>query len=240
MSITHAAVSGPLVEIADYQASHLIGNGTITAAQIASGVVPPLGSATPLVESGSGAAGTATNSSHEDHVHPAASSGGLAASYLGYNTAGGSTSTWASGTTTAYCKKITPGADSYLLSIGAYIAMTTPAAIGLMVAVFTDSSGPKQIIAVTTAGSSVAGIVGNTPTTPNWVDIPISTKLSSGVSYWIAIMGTYQATNWQIYRDGSGSDGILTSGAAPHIESGDFGSFASGTNKYSIRALVLS
>ena len=75
MSITHAAVAGPLVEIADYQASHLIGNGTITAAQIASGVVPPLGSATPLVESGSGAAGTATNSSHEDHVHPAASGG---------------------------------------------------------------------------------------------------------------------------------------------------------------------
>ena len=75
MSITHAAVAGPLVEIADYQANHLIGNGTITAAQIASGVVPPLGSATPLVESGSGAAGTATNSSHEDHVHPAASGG---------------------------------------------------------------------------------------------------------------------------------------------------------------------
>jgi len=75
VSITHAAVAGPLVEVADYQANHLIGNGTITAAQIASGVVPPLGSATPLVESGSGAAGTATNSSHEDHVHPAASGG---------------------------------------------------------------------------------------------------------------------------------------------------------------------
>ena len=68
------------MEIADYQASHLIGNGTITAAQIASGVVPPLGSATPLVESGSGAAGTATNSSHEDHVHPAAGGGGASGS----------------------------------------------------------------------------------------------------------------------------------------------------------------
>ena len=78
MSITHAAVAGPLVELTDYQAAHTIANGTITGAQIVSGVVPPLGSATPLVESGSGAAGTATNSSHEDHVHPAASSGGTA------------------------------------------------------------------------------------------------------------------------------------------------------------------
>ena len=34
MSITHAAVSGPLVELTDYQAAHAIANGTITVAQL--------------------------------------------------------------------------------------------------------------------------------------------------------------------------------------------------------------
>jgi hypothetical protein len=32
---------------------------------------PPLGSATPLVESGAGSVGVSTNASREDHVHPA-------------------------------------------------------------------------------------------------------------------------------------------------------------------------
>jgi len=34
MSITHAAVAGPLVELTDYQAAHTIANGTVTVAQI--------------------------------------------------------------------------------------------------------------------------------------------------------------------------------------------------------------
>ena len=246
MSITHAAVAGPLIEVADYQANHLIGNGTITAAQIASGVVPPLGSATPLVESGSGAAGTATNSSHEDHVHPAASSGGLAASYLGYNTIGASTSL-GGGTTSVFVKQITTTGQAILLSIGAYVQMNSLAGTNLTVGVWTNtSSAPDKLIAFGGAGpgNTTSTIVGHNPAgapVPGWYDIPCSTLLAASTSYWIGVFFTFQGGSWSIFRDTGGSDGIIAETLGAVLSDGAYeGTFTGNSNKYSIRALVLS
>jgi hypothetical protein len=52
-----------------------------------------LGTATPLIESGSGTPGTATAGSHEDHVHPGAFSTGAPALTLGTSNAAGAAST---------------------------------------------------------------------------------------------------------------------------------------------------
>jgi len=173
---------------------------------------------------------------------PGGGGGGLAASYLGYNTIGGSNAAIASTNASVYFKKITPAANSWVMGIGVYLKMTTPAAMSMQVMVAKDTAGqPGQILAISNGSQNNGGLVMETNATPSWIDMPCSCALTSGTSYWIGIQLTYQGNLYNIYFDGSGSDGIDTTGAAPFAETGTtFGTWVAGTNKYSIRALVLS
>jgi hypothetical protein len=174
---------------------------------------------------------------------PGGGGGGLAGSYVGYNTIGGSNTSWATDTKTAYVKPITPSADYYVMAIGVYCSMTSLAGARFSPVIYADSAGsPGAIIAVNSYGGNYSGgLVGHSPVTAGWYDFPISTKLTSGTAYWIGIQGSFQATFFKIYYDGSGGDGIVTMSDDGYVEDGNYrGSFASGTNKYSIRALVLS
>ncbi len=169
--------------------------------------------------------------------------GGLAQSYVGYNTAGGSQAAFASDTTTAYVKKIACTAGDIVLSIGAYVDMHNQAGFTWAVGIWADSGGsPTSVLATGSFQTTSGGLyLGTATDTPQWLDTPCSYVIPSSGDYWFGFYGTYQATNWRIYYDGSGGDGIITSGTSPYIMPvGAGASFASGTNKYSIRVSILS
>lgn len=169
--------------------------------------------------------------------------GGLAQSYLGYNTVGGSQASFATDTTTAYAKKIACTAGQVVQSIGAYVDMHNQAGVTWAVGIWADSAGsPTDLVAMGAFLTTSGGVyLGTATDTPQWIDVPCAYVIPSSTDYWFGFMGIYQATYWRIYYDGSGSDGIITSGTSPYIMPvGSGGTFAGGSNKYSIRVSVLS
>ena len=75
-------LDGRVLVVYGYQPSSATTNSDIKQVYVSEGVTTfsggvSLSSATPLVESGSGSAGTGTEASRDDHVHPAAGGGGM-------------------------------------------------------------------------------------------------------------------------------------------------------------------
>lgn len=175
---------------------------------------------------------------------------GLAPTYLGYNTVGGTAETITSGRW--ILKPITPSVDSLLLSIGVYVHQVSDTVGSQAVAVWDDKGGTAptydHVIAMSGVGigSTANGLfyLGNATTgypqssRARWVDLPCPVKLTASAQYWIGCMFYSTGTPQAMYYDSSGTDRKFT--ASPPVTA-DGGRFTDGTDtrKYSIRALVV-
>lgn len=174
----------------------------------------------------------------------------LTHSYVGYNTAGGSTLTMTQ--YRVYMKSVSLSAGQTILSIDAYLKCQASDHVGaLAVAVFSDNAGsPLRLLKFTPIRfpGGVTGLNGisdvllesavNTPFA-RWVGMPINYYNDSGATQavWIAVMDSSNFPNVIAY-DGSGTDAYYTSGGAWWADAG-FYTVTVGTNKYSIRADVV-
>lgn len=162
--------------------------------------------------------------------------GSLSHTYLGYNTAGGSTETM-----TRYrqiMKKITASSDGVILNVGAYLKPSAASNVmGFSVAVLADNAGnPDEIISLVPWHAVYSVLLDNSY---RWVSIPMSLWVTAG-DYWIAISDIGSGSRLQIAYDGSGGDKYWATGN-PWMTGTDGGySLTSTTNKYSLRAGFLS
>ncbi|TXH14675.1 MAG: hypothetical protein E6R03_08665 [Hyphomicrobiaceae bacterium] len=161
---------------------------------------------------------------------------GLSISYLGYNTAGGSTETM-----TRYrqlMKQITAPSDGVILNVGAYIKPSAASNVmGFSVAVLADNAGsPDEIISLVPWHAVYSAVLDNSY---RWVSIPMSLPVTAG-DYWIAISDVGNGSRLHIAYDGSGGDKYWATGN-PWMTGTDGGySLTSTTNKYSLRAGFLA
>ena len=169
----------------------------------------------------------------------ASGGGGLAQSFLGYNTAGG---TWETVTgKREYMKKVTLGATSTFQSIDAYLRPSTDNVIGMAVGILTDNAGSPDIIIAASGLRDGEFYLSNSASMPGagrWVSIPIGATLAAG-DYWLAVMVDLNRVD--IAKDGSGSDRYFTSSL--FAISGTYPSVftvTTSTDKYSIRASILA
>lgn len=159
------------------------------------------------------------------------------ASYVGYNTAGGSFLNM----TGWYAKKVTISATSLILSIDAHVKGNNGSnATAFGAALLADNAGaPGNVIALAGAplDSTVASnIVGVLNTTARWVSLPLNAYVTAA-DYWICVGGTFGSAGTQLAYDGSGSD---YSKATNYPGDGSVQAYSSGSNKHSIRALILT
>ena len=164
--------------------------------------------------------------------------GGGSLSVLGYNTAGGSHLSMGS---FAVAKKVTLASTGCIVSVGAYIAMTSLASTSISVGVFADSSGPTgPLLAYNRAGGDSAGGLIADNNVPQWVDIPLGAYLPAG-DYWVYWSHPYQGAFYELYYDGSGTDKELTPTDGIVFDEAIWRqSVASASRKYSLRAILLS
>lgn len=170
-------------------------------------------------------------------VHNIENAGALTHSYLGYNTAGGSVEAMTQ--YRVFLKKISPGSDGFLASIGAYIQQNADNVVDLSVAVFSDSAGsPLRILAYNAnpAASIYPAISGSQ--TKRWVQVPIGFWVIAG-DYWIAVQSNAPSAHCDLAYDGSGSDRYYTAAGAWFTDAGHT-SVTTGAIKYSIRADFVS
>lgn len=253
-SIDHTGVTGVSGNVAadaifDAKGDLPVGTGANTAAKLTAGANDTIlmaqsgettglkwvASQTPSTQNYSDAAaeGTADTYARGDHKHAMPAASGSAHSYLGYNTQGGSTETvtakrW-------YCKKITPGSDGLLVSVGAYITDGGGSPL-LLVGLYDDNSNaPGRALA--SSGGAVSISIDGTGTLSRWVTLPLVYFLTSGTSYWMA--WNSQSGTAVIAKDGSGSDQHFTHAAGvPYMSTP--ASITTSTDKYSIRADFIS
>lgn len=246
MSVTHHTTTGPIAGT-QWNEGHDIAAGTITEAQQLLADNTTGNVSTSAHGYAPKAPNDATKFLNGVGAYAVPASGGLSAAYFGYNTIGGSTTTWA-GATTMYVKKFTTTGQAILLSIGAYIAMTSLAGTDGGVALYADAAGSPGVLLATGAiggggGTGSSGIVGHNTVgpIPGWYDFAISSLLAASTSYWMGMILMFQVTNYNLYGDSGGADGKIVMGDAGFIEDGNFrGTYTSGTNKFSMRALALS
>lgn len=163
--------------------------------------------------------------------------GGGTGSYLGYNTAGGTTETMTS--KKVYAKKITVASAGLLVSVGAYVKDDGADHVGaLHVALFEDNAGtPRKLLAYNfPAGTSLLPETAAATTAARWIEIPLAAPVAAA-DYWIAVMDS-STSPLVIHKDASGSDRTYTSGGAWLADWG-FYTPTTTTDKYSIRAIVL-
>jgi len=169
----------------------------------------------------------------------AGAGGGLAQSFVGYNTIGG---TWtAMAASRQYLKKITLSAAGILTSIDAHVranadSVTNTYLIGLLL---TDNAGVPDLL-ISAPASTVLLLSNTTTGLPHggrWFSIPLGTYLAAG-DYWIGVQG-YSAL-FDIAHDASGADVYWTTGGL--YTSGSHTAFAKTTTtiRHSIRASLLS
>jgi len=163
-------------------------------------------------------------------------SGGLAQSFLGYNTIGG---TWtATAANRHYVKKVTLATDGLLTSIDIYIRSNADATTLLTPVLTTDASGvPDHLIIRAAVASTVFQETSSGAQPGRWVAMPIGAWLTAG-DYWIGFWCS--STGLDIANDGSGSDVFWTS-AGQYVSGTYYNSGkTTGSVKYSIRASILS
>jgi hypothetical protein len=162
--------------------------------------------------------------------------GGISISYLGYNTAGGSTETM-----TRYrqlMKKITAPSNGVILNVGAYIKPSSSSNVmGFSVAILADNAGsPDEIISLVPWHAVYSVLLDNSY---RWVSIPMSLPVTAG-DYWIAISDIGQGSRLHIAYDGSGADKYWATGNAWMTGADGGYTLTSTTNKYSLRAGFLA
>lgn len=168
---------------------------------------------------------------------------GLTQSYLGYNTVGGSTETTT--LNRMYAKKITVASASLLTSIDAHIRTNTADHAGSLCAgVLSDSSGSPDLIMSNVQNSSIAMYLskaGATNGTFRWFSVPIGIWLPA-TDYWIFVQHFVASggSAIDIHYDTSGSDRYQTPSFNGVADWGGLYSSTTSSNRYSIRASVLS
>jgi hypothetical protein len=161
--------------------------------------------------------------------------GGGSHSYIGYNTAGGSTET-----TTQYkqyMKQVTLSAAGLITSIGAYVkSQTVDNVVACTVGVLSDVSGaPGKVLAYAPAPMGSYNLLCN-PTGDSafgWLHVPLGVYLAAG-TYWLAWQDTGGGARWSLAYDTSGSDNTWVSNGAWFLGKGDVAPTVT-SNKYSLR-----
>ena len=225
MSITHAAVAGPLIEATDYQAAHVIASGTVTVAQLSATGSP-----------------SSSNFLRGDGTWNAPASAGFTHSYLGTNAIGGSTEAMTNFRT--YTKQVTPGSNGLVTSIGFYFNMGAGDHVpGVAVGLWADNSTkPGQLLAFnnTQTPSFLPEAALGTPTS-RWIHVPLSYYLTSGTPYWIGLMFLQSSGVGTLAYDATGSDQYWTvSGGVWISDGGTLYAITTSANAYSIRADFIS
>lgn len=164
--------------------------------------------------------------------------GSMTHSYIGYNTAGGTTETMT--TRRVYATKVTLATAGLITSIGAYCKSDGADHVGgLAVGVFSDNSGtPNLLIAKSPVVNTDSFLeTAAATTTARWLHVPLGFYLTAG-DYWLAV-GDMGANPNVIHKDGSGADRYYTSGGN-WIADWGFYTPTTTTSKYSIRADFIS
>jgi len=164
----------------------------------------------------------------------AAAAGGLSQSYIGYNTAGGSTENMAQGR--AYGKSVTLASAGLVTTIDAYVKGNGTNVGGFGALIFTDSGGaPTNIIHQTVMVQTVLYL----NTTARWVSVPCGAYLAAG-TYWIAVYAyTVVSGATILHYNGSGTDKYVDA-ANVWANDSSLGTPGTTTNQYSIRGSRLS
>lgn len=166
---------------------------------------------------------------------------GPQATYLGYNTVGGSYE--AVSGTNYYAKQITPTQSGIIMSMGAYIKGDGTHAATIGTQIVADSSGAPSgtVLHATIAPYSSGSAALNTfiSSTARWIDIPVGLYVTAGTSYWLVFAlgdgggGGNGAMN--IAYD-TGSDYKWAPGSTYYIRDAS-PSYSNNSRKYSFRAL---
>lgn len=168
--------------------------------------------------------------------------GGLAQSFVGYNTIGG---TWTTLSNFKYfLKQITLVAASTFTSIDAYLRPSTDnIALRWGATVLSDVAGAPSVLLA--GGEFVETYLSNSASMPGagrWLSIPVGAHLAAG-TYWIGVGGSTGAGNFDMANDGSGSDVTFVVGGSNFYITGAYPSawtITTGSVKWSIRASILS
>lgn len=168
-------------------------------------------------------------------------SSGLTHSYVGYNAAGGSTEIMT--TNRWYCKKFTMSKSGLLVAGEAYVENQGDYVGGWSMAVFADNAGSPGIL-ISFAGLNTnpgydMDLYNGAAALPRWLARPLAKYLVTG-DYWIGVCTTSTGDNRNIlHYDGSGSDQYFDSAGAWVADGGRY-TLVPTTNRYSIRASILS
>jgi hypothetical protein len=199
----------------------------------ATGATGPTGSA-----GATGATGPTGLTGSTGATGPTGSGGGFTQSYLGYNTAGGTTENIAAGSGKFIFKKVTVASDGLLSAIGMYVKGSAANIQGMFPLLLEDAAGsPGKMIAHNLPGQSGGISIFNCQlsTVARWVEVPLSVWLPAG-DYWLG-MGVWN--NITVHKDGSGSDQTKAPGDSSWFDSYT-SSMTTTTDKYSMRGLLLS
>lgn len=169
-----------------------------------------------------------------------AASGGLAQSYGGYNTVGGS---WQTVTANRYyLKQFTLATAATLVSIDFYVRPSTDNYLGIAAALLTDATALPAVLLggiIDAAGARYFSNSGSMPGAGRWHSAPIGATLAAG-TYWGGPM--FQQNYVDIAYDGSGSDQHSDFSGGYKLTGTYSGAttLADSTRRYSIRFNLLS
>lgn len=188
--------------------------------------------------------GTLSIVSHVATYTPSGS--GLAHSYVGYNTVGGTTESVVD--KTIYAKPFTPASSGLLLSVGFHMKWQEDYTYAGWVGCWADNSGsPGDLIATNRGFGIPQALVGidlhHSAEADQWLDIPLTSYLTGSTQYWIGFqMARTDSTGTQplVYYDTSGSDKSATRSNVIAVNGQNGPSWSSTTKKYSIRGDFLS
>jgi hypothetical protein len=167
--------------------------------------------------------------------------GRLTQSYLGYTTAGASSTTPGANTFGWYLKQIVVPSAGMIVSVDAYVHGNGSNVVSFGAGLWLDNAGvPGNLFAVSaTSGLTTGTVVVNDiemylSSTPRWMSKPMATWVASG-TYWI---GVVMGNNGSIHYDSGGSD--CTGNANSWAADASLTTYSAGSNRYSIRASVVS
>ena len=165
------------------------------------------------------------------------SGGGFNHTYLGYNTAGGSSEAMVA--TRVYMKKITVSEAGVLLAIGVYITHASPASNVQSIAcwVMSDDAGtPDLQIALGPRWAAQTFFLKNEA---RWLDLPVGIYLPAG-DYWLCVQRPNDpGSDLHIYYDGSGTDKYQDTESTGWSSDGSSYTVTDTTNRYSIRGSLI-
>lgn len=166
--------------------------------------------------------------------------GGLAQSYVGYNTIGG---TWtAMVVRRIYLKKVTLAAAATFTAVEAYVRANTDNFCDMSGVLLTDSAGVPDLLIGEVASHALLLSDDTSPPAPGrWFSLPLGYHVAAG-DYWFGVAAGVitGASYFDLANDASGSDVYWTTTGA--YVSGSHTAFAKTTSavKNSIRASILS